>query len=160
MKILGIDPGLQRVGIALAEIRGGQYTLLQCGVITTETGLPLPERLMQIRTDLEDFIAQHTGIEAVGVEELFFAKNITTAASVFQARGVILETLQRSGIPIIIDVKPQQLKQYVTGHGNATKQEVQVMVKQTFGLDAVPQPDDAADAAALTIAVEALIRAQ
>lgn len=160
MRILGIDPGLQRVGIALAEIRGGQYVLLQCGVITTDAGLPLPERLMQIRTDLEDFIAQHAGIEAVGVEELFFAKNITTAASVFQARGVILETLQRSGIPIIIDVKPQQLKQYLTGHGNATKQEVQVMVKQTFGLDTVPQPDDAADAAALTIAAEALIRAQ
>ncbi len=160
MKILGIDPGLQRVGIALAEIVGGKYTLLQCGVITTETGRPLPERLAQIRTDLETFLQQHSGIAAAGVEELFFAKNITTAASVFQARGVILETLQRAGIVQILDVKPQQLKQYVSGHGNATKQEIQAMVKQTFSLETVPQPDDAADAAAITIATEALIRAR
>jgi crossover junction endodeoxyribonuclease RuvC len=160
MKILGIDPGLQRVGIALAEISGGTYTLLQCGVITTEPGQPLPERLSQIRTDLETFLHQHSDIAAAGVEELFFAKNITTAASVFQARGVILETLQRAGIPRILDVKPQQLKQYTTGHGNATKAEMGILVKQTFQLDAIPQPDDAADAAAITIATEALIRAQ
>ncbi len=160
MKILGIDPGLHRIGIALAEIRGGRYQLLQCGVITTDPSASFPERLVQIRADLESFIGQHGGIEAVGVEELFFAKNITTAASVFQARGVIIETLQRAGLPIIIDVKPQQLKQYVCGHGNATKQEVQAMVKQTFGLETAPQPDDAADAAAITIATEALIRAQ
>ncbi len=160
MKILGIDPGLHRIGIALAEIRGGHYQLLQCGVITTDPSASFPERLVQIRTDLESFIGQHSGIEAVGVEELFFAKNITTAASVFQARGVIIETLQRGGLPMILDVKPQQLKQYLCGHGNATKQEVQAMVKQTFGLEATPQPDDAADAAAITIATEALIRAQ
>ena len=76
MKIIGIDPGLHRIGVALADIAGGHYQLLQCGVITTEVGAPLPERLMQIRDDLEKFIGQNSGIVAAGVEELFFAKNI------------------------------------------------------------------------------------
>mgnify|MGYP000184435496 CR=1 FL=1 len=160
MKILGIDPGLHRVGIAVADITAGRYQLIQCGVITTPSELSLSVRLVQLRDDLTAFIAQHPDIAVCGIEELFFSKNVTTAPMVYQARGVILELLERVGVQSVISVKPQHVKQYVTGSGSADKREVQEMVRHTFHLDAVPKPDDAADAAAIAIAAEAIFRSQ
>jgi crossover junction endodeoxyribonuclease RuvC len=94
-------------------------------------------------------VALHKPDQA-GVEELFFAKNVTTAITVAQARGVILLALQKTGIRIS-EYKPNAVKQAITGYGGADKQQMQEMVRLLLGLDTIPRPDDAADALAIAI---------
>jgi crossover junction endodeoxyribonuclease RuvC len=101
-------------------------------------------------------LAAHNDIEAAGVEELFFSKNVTTAAAVWQARGVVLELLEEHGLADVLSIPPNQVKMAVCGNGAATKHEVQTLVQLTFGLTEVPKPDDAADAAAVALATARL----
>lgn len=158
MRVLGIDPGIERLGFAVADIHGRTHQLLACGVIHTPSSDSVPERLVQIRHDLTELLSQFPDIEAAGVEELFFSKNVTTAAMVWQARGVILEALQAHGIPHIQEVKPNQVKTAVAGNGAAKKPEIQTMVALTFGLKETPKPDDAADAAAVALATAKMMQ--
>lgn len=155
MRILGIDPGVERVGIAVITFEGGRYALEECGVITTPASLSMPERLHMIRNDIKTYCTTKK-LDAAGVEELFFAKNVTTALDVSQARGVILEVLHTLNIPSIA-VKPVQVKAAVAGHGDASKAEVQKMVQLTFKLDKPPKPDDAADAVAIAMTAAGLV---
>ncbi len=149
MRILGIDPGIAIVGFGLIESNRGSVRMLQYGAVTTEAGLPLATRLVQIENDMTALIAQLKPDE-IAVEELFFSKNITTGIAVAHGRGVILCTAERLGVPIF-EYTPMQVKQAVAGYGLADKKQVMDMTKRRLKLKAVPKPDDAADALAIAI---------
>lgn len=149
MRILGIDPGIAIVGFGLIESNRGSVRMLQYGAVTTEAGLPLATRLVQIENDMTALIAQLKPDE-IAVEELFFSKNITTGIAVAHGRGVILCTAERLGVPIF-EYTPMQVKQAVAGYGLADKKQVMDMAKRLLKLKAVPKPDDAADALAIAI---------
>ena len=149
MRILGIDPGSAIVGFGRIESNRGSVRMLQYGAVTTEAGLPLATRLVQIENDMTALIAQLKPDE-IAVEELFFSKNITTGIAVAHGRGVILCTAERLGVPIF-EYTPMQVKQAVAGYGLADKKQVMDMTKRLLKLKAVPKPDDAADALAIAI---------
>lgn len=149
MLILGIDPGYAIVGFGLVESGGGRQRLIACGAINTPAGLRLSARLLQIAHDLEELIAQFKP-DALAIEELFFNNNVTTGIGVAQARGVILMTAEKMGIPIS-EYNPSQVKQAVVGYGKAEKKQVMDMTKRLLGLSEVPKPDDAADAVAIAL---------
>lgn len=149
MRILGIDPGLATVGFGVIETHGQQFKALDYGHISTAKTLSPGERLHQIATDLEELSARWKP-DVCAVEELFFSKNVTTGIQVAQARGVILQTLNRSGYPVF-DYNPQQVKLALTGNGRATKPDMQKMVMLLLKLTRIPRPDDAADALAIAL---------
>ena len=149
MLVLGIDPGTAITGYGLVRENGEGLALVDCGVITTPAGQPLPTRLQAIYQGLIDVVRQH-GPDTAAVEELFFSRNVRTALSVGQARGVALLALADSDLPIH-EYKPLEVKQAVAGYGGADKQQVQEMVRMLLHLDYVPQPDDAADAVAVAV---------
>ena len=147
---LGIDPGTATLGYGLVrELPDSSLQLVDYGVIRTAASWPLPARLQKIYTELNDIIATQCPDRA-GVEELFFARNVTTAISVAQARGVVLLALQGAGLPIA-GHKPNAVKQAVCGYGGAGKAQMQEMVRLMLGLAETPRPDDAADALAVAI---------
>ena len=149
MLVLGIDPGTAITGYGLVRDNEQELALVECGVITTPSGQPLPARLQSIYQGLKDIIQKHQPEEAA-VEELFFSRNVKTALSVGHARGVTLLALADAGLPIF-EYKPLEIKQTIAGYGGADKQQVQEMGRMLLALDQVPQPDDAADAAAVAI---------
>jgi crossover junction endodeoxyribonuclease RuvC len=147
--ILGIDPGTAITGYGLVCEEDDVLTLVDCGVITTPSGQPLPERLQVIYAGLADVIREHRPA-AAAVEELFFSRNVRTALSVGHARGVTLLALADAGLPIY-EYKPLEIKQAVAGYGGADKRQIQEMVRMLLNLKDVPQPDDAADAVAVAV---------
>ncbi len=150
MLSLGIDPGTAIVGYGLVrEAQDGALQAVHYGVIRTPSKTPMPERLETIFTRIQNIIATYQPNRAA-VEELFFARNVTTALTVAQSRGVILLALQTARIPIA-EYKPNIVKQSISGYGGADKEQMQEMVRLLLGLDAIPQPDDAADALAIAI---------
>ena len=149
MRILGIDPGIAIVGFGLIESERGSVRMLQYGAVTTEAGLPLATRLLQIENDMTALIAQLQPDE-IAIEELFFSKNITTGIAVAHGRGVILLACRKAGVRVY-EYTPLQVKQAVVGYGWAEKKQVMDMVKRICALPAPPKPDDAADAVALAI---------
>ncbi len=149
MRILGIDPGIATIGFSVLDFTNGEYRLVNCGVITTPAHTRLSSRLEQIFDDLCQIIdAFHP--ECAAIEELFFNTNITTGISVAHGRGVILLACRKLGLKVY-EYTPLQVKQAVTGNGRAEKKQVMEMVKRICKLQAVPRPDDAADAVALAI---------
>ncbi len=149
MRILGIDPGIAIVGFGLIETDGAQQRMLQYGAVTTEAGLPLAKRLLQIGNDMEELIGQ-CAPEVIAIEELFFNNNITTGIAVAHGRGVILYSAEKCGVPLF-EYTPSQVKQAVVGYGKAEKRQVMDMTKRLLRLKAVPKPDDAADALAVAL---------
>jgi len=149
MLVLGFDPGIATVGFGAVNCERGSLSLIQYGVITTPAGLPLSERLDQIFEDATQLIELFKPDE-IAIEELFFNTNITTGISVAHGRGVLLLACRRAGIPIH-EYTPLQVKQSVVGYGRAEKKQVQDMVKRLLKMDAIPKPDDAADALAIAI---------
>jgi crossover junction endodeoxyribonuclease RuvC len=149
MRILGIDPGTGILGFGVID-GGQQPRLVDAGVIRTKVHQPEPERLLIIFNGLQEIVAQARP-QVVSVERLFFARNVTTAMSVAQARGVVLLIAQMHNLPVF-EYTPMQIKQSLTGHGKADKKQVQEMVRVLLKLNEVPKPDDCADAlgAALT----------
>ena len=149
MRILGIDPGYGITGFGLIDAQRGQFKLLNCGAITTPPNTEFSWRLEVIYNDMVQLL-QVAQPEAVAIEELFFGQNVTTGIGVAQSRGVILLAIRQAGIPIF-SYKPAQVKQSVVGYGNATKHQVQDMTRRLLKLDAMPKPDDAADAIAIAL---------
>jgi crossover junction endodeoxyribonuclease RuvC len=149
MLVLGIDPGTAITGYGLVKGEDDSLTLVDYGAITTSSDQPLPERLQRIYRELTALIEDRQPT-AVAVEELFFSKNVRTALSVGQARGVALLASANAGLPIH-EYTPLQVKQAIAGYGRATKDQVQQMVRMLLALDSVPHPDDAADAIAVAI---------
>lgn len=149
MRILGIDPGVAIVGFGVVDSEGGTQRMVQYGAINTPANTPLATRLVQIEQDLMELLNQFKPDE-VAIEELFFSKNITTGIAVAHARGVILATVEKAGIPLY-EYTPMQVKQAVVGYGLAEKNQVMDMTKRLLKLRSVPKPDDAADALAIAI---------
>ncbi len=149
MIILGIDPGIADTGYGVIKKDGDKYFLVACGSLKTPPQHNLPTRLEKLHSLLSHIIKKYRP-DVVGVEELFFAKNVKTALTVAHARGVILLTARANGCTVR-EFTPLQVKQALTGYGRADKNQIQQMVKTILKLKAVPQGDDAADALAIAI---------
>ncbi len=149
MRILGIDPGYGITGFGIIEANRNQFTYVQCGAITTPAGMDFSARLEIIYEDMRKLL-EVAKPDAVAIEELFFGQNVTTGIGVAQSRGVILLAIRQAGIPVF-QYKPMQVKQAVVGYGNATKHQVQDMTRRLLNLQAMPKPDDAADAIAIAL---------
>ncbi len=152
MRILGIDPGTGIVGFGVIDVDGAKKMMVDAGVIRTPAHQPTQERLLTIYNELKEIIAQAKP-QVMVVEQLFFARNVTTAMSVSQARGVILLLGEQYQLKLA-EFTPLQIKQAITGYGKADKKQIQEMVRIMLGLKEIPKPDDCADAlaAALTYA--------
>ena len=149
MRILGIDPGYGIIGFGLVEAERSNFSLLRCGAITTSAGMDFSARLEIIYEDMRKLL-EVAKPDAVAIEELFFGQNVTTGIGVAQARGVILLAIRQAGLEIHA-YNPAQVKQAVVGYGNATKHQVMDMTKRLLHLQAMPKPDDAADAIAIAL---------
>ena len=149
MRILGIDPGYGITGFGVIETDRGQCRLLQCGAITTPAGMDFSARLEIIYEDMRKLL-DVAKPDAVAIEELFFGQNVTTGIGVAQSRGVILLAIRQAGLEVT-SYKPMQVKQAFVGYGNATKHQMQDMTKRILHLQAMPKPDDAADAIAIAL---------
>lgn len=149
MRILGIDPGTGIVGFGLIDKLGSKNVLVDAGVIRTPAHTPAHERLVTIYSDLKGLIEEYKP-QIMVVEQLFFAKNVTTAMTVSQARGVILLLGEQMGLQIE-EFTPLQIKQALTGYGRAEKRQIQEMVRLQLNLKETPKPDDAADALAAAL---------
>mgnify|MGYP003565680727 CR=1 FL=1 len=149
MIILGIDPGVAITGFAIINYVNNRYEPVIWGAIRTPASEPLGMRLETIYADMTHILTQYSPTH-MAIESLFFNTNTRTAFLVGQARGVILLAASQAGVTMH-DYTPLQVKQAVTGYGNATKQQVQYMVTHLLGLNATPKPDDVADALAVAI---------
>ncbi len=149
MIVLGLDPGYAIVGYGAVETVRGHSRMLCYGAITTPAGMEMSRRLMEILRDMRTLLEQ-VRPDAVAVEELFFNNNITTGIQVAQARGVILAACAEQGLTPV-SYTPSQVKQAVVGYGKAEKKQVMEMTRMMLHLNAVPRPDDAADALAIAL---------
>ena len=148
--VLGVDPGLTRCGYAAIEVGQSRVpTLLKLGVVSTDVAADLPDRLATLQADFE-ILMDEVQPDAVAVEQVFFQNNVRTAMGVGQASGLILAMAARRGIHVV-QYTPSQVKSAVTGSGTANKLQVQQMVQRQLNLRSLPQPPDAADAAALAL---------
>lgn len=147
--ILGIDPGIADTGYGIVKADGGRLTCLSYGSIRTAAGLDLVSRLEILYAELNQLVKSYKP-DLAAIEQLFFNKNVRTALIVGQARGVALLALKQNDLPII-DFTPSQVKQAVAAYGQASKAQVQKMVKAILHLKELPRPDDAADALAIAI---------
>lgn len=147
MKVLGIDPGTAALGYGIVERSGGRLREIDHGCLTTTPDVTLPERLLAIHALVDELIALHEP-DVVGVERLFFSKNVQTALAVGQARGVILLAAAQHGIEVR-EATPSEVKSAITGYGAADKEQVARMVQLVCGMTERPRPADAADALAI-----------
>jgi len=159
MRILGIDPGTGILGFGVVDVaarKPGVYQMVDAGVVRTPPHTPHDERLEDIYDSLVEII-RSTSPDVLSIEKLFFTRNITTAMTVAEARGVAILAARQHGLPIF-EYTPPQIKQTLTGYGKADKKQVQEMVRVQLGLKEVPKPDDCADALAAAITHAAMTR--
>jgi crossover junction endodeoxyribonuclease RuvC len=150
MLVIGIDPGTATTGYGLVrENQDGSLSAVDFGAILTPADMPMPLRLLELYQKIKKILFLHRP-ESGAVEKLFFQRNVSTAISVGQGRGVALLALAESGIDVL-EYTPLEVKQAVVGYGRADKAQVQAMVKAILNLDEIPTPDDAADALAIAI---------
>lgn len=146
---LGIDPGLARVGYGVVAQEGARLSAVDYGCIETSPRSPFGHRLLEIYDELDRRVLEHAP-DLLSVERLFFGRNVTTAAQVWQARGAVMLLAARRGVPVL-EPGPDQIKLALCGTGGADKVQVQRMVQRFLGLDRVPTPDDTADALAAAV---------
>jgi len=151
MRILAIDPGTVRIGFAILEIIDKKIGLLDYGLIDTKEILDPAEKLNSIAEDIES-LAQQYKPDILAIEKLFFAKNVTTGLAVAEARGVIIQTSYKHGLRVE-EIAPTQVKSGLTGHGKASKEQIQHMVMRLLKLKELPKPDDVADAIAIGLCI-------
>lgn len=149
MLVLGIDPGLATTGYGLVEGDGQTLEAVAYGVLRTPAKTPIAERLVILHDALSALLDRYRP-DVVAMEELFFSTNARTAMTVGEARGVLLLTAAQAGLAIC-EYTPLQIKQAVTGYGQAEKQQMQEMVRLLLSLPEIPRPDDAADGLAVSI---------
>ena len=148
MKILAIDPGFERVGVAVIERQPKQKDILvfsEC--FKTSAKIPFHERLTQIGTEVERIIQEYTPV-ALAIEKLYFTSNQKTVMGVSEARGVIIYSASRNGLDIF-EYTPPQIKVAVTGYGKADKQMVMNMVPKLIQIEKQIRSDDELDAIAI-----------
>ncbi len=160
MRILGIDPGIGRCGWGVIDIQGSRIKAVDFGCIETKPKSEITSRLLIINREVEEIIKKYKP-DQLGIEELFFGANSTTAFAVGQARGVILLLAAENSLPVGI-YTPLEVKMAVTGYGRAEKNQIGQMVKVILKLEKPPKLDDTADAlaVALTHGFSAKIKSQ
>jgi crossover junction endodeoxyribonuclease RuvC len=147
---VGIDPGTGTTGYGVVALtHEGEFVLLACGVIRTPPRAPMHLRLLELFNDLRDLIDEFRP-QALAVEKLFFGRNVTTAISVGQARGIVLLIAALAHLEVA-EFTPAEVKQAIAGYGNAEKRQVQEMVQRILELAEIPRPDDAADGVAIAV---------
>jgi len=147
---MGVDPGTARTGYGVvAEDEQGNMKAVDFGVISTDPNLSDDQRLLHIHYALQHIIEIHQPTSAA-IEKLFFQKNVRTALTVCQSRGVALLTFAKAAIPVA-EYTPLEIKQAITSYGKAEKRQIQLMVQTLLNLNSLPKPDDAADALAVAI---------
>ena len=157
MRILGIDPGTGILGFGVIDVdKSSKMKLVDAGVIRTPVHEDDSVRLLTIFNELKSIIAEFKP-EVMSVEKLFFARNVTTAMTVSQARGVVLLLGMQHELELH-EYTPMQIKQAVTGYGRADKKQIQEMVRVLLQLKEIPKPDDAADALAAAICCSMTLR--
>lgn len=149
MRVLGIDPGTARCGYGLVEYDNSRLNALAHGVIQTSSSLAHSERLLHVYQGVCELITRFAP-QALGLEQLFFNKNVRTAMEVGQARGVIILAAAQLKVPLL-EFTPLQVKQAVVGYGRASKEQVIYMTQKLLALPEKPSPDDVADALAIGI---------
>ena len=149
MTVLGIDPGYALMGWGVVEATGNRMKLINYGCIETKAGVPMQNRLRTLQLGIRDLLTIYRP-DDVAFEELFFARNVTTALMVGAARGAAIIAAAEY-TENLYEYTPMQIKQAVTGYGKADKKQVQQMVKLLLKLEEIPRPDDAADAIACAI---------
>ncbi len=149
MRILGIDPGYALMGWGVIETDGSRMHLINYGCVETRAGQPMQHRLRTLQLGVQTLVNTYKP-DDVAFEELFFARNVTTALMVGAARGAAIIAAAEY-TENLYEYTPMQIKQAVTGYGKADKKQVQQMVKLLMHLETIPTPDDAADAIAAAI---------
>jgi crossover junction endodeoxyribonuclease RuvC len=149
MLVLGVDPGTAICGYGLVEFNNNRLKAIDYGAIRTPAHKAPEKRLADIFREITDIMKRHCP-DIMGIEQLFFNKNVTTAMAVGQARGVLLLAAAQNSIPLA-EFTPLQVKQAVVGYGKAEKEQVIYMTQRLLGLPKKPSPDDVADALAIAI---------
>ncbi|MGO3314794.1 MAG: crossover junction endodeoxyribonuclease RuvC [Brachybacterium tyrofermentans] len=150
LRVLGIDPGLTRCGVGVIDAAGGRRaTFVHAGVIRSDTEDPLDQRLLAIAKGLRAAIEEYSP-DVVAVERVFSQNNISTVMGTAQVSGIALLEAAERGIPTALHT-PSEVKAAVTGSGRADKKQIQTMLVKLLGLEAPPQPADAADAVAIAL---------
>ena len=145
----GIDPGIERTGIGIIEYKNSSYKLIFHKLIKTSSKIAHQNRIRIIFDEL-CLILDKYEIDSASIEKLFFAKNVKTAMTIAEVRGIIFLALEQNNIPIY-EYTPLQVKQALTGYGRGTKKQIQELVKIVLKLEEIPKPDDVADGLALAI---------
>jgi crossover junction endodeoxyribonuclease RuvC len=150
MLVIGIDPGTAITGYGLVkENQDGSLSLVEYGVVVTPAQAPMPQRLLELHRKLKEILLLHHP-QSGAMEKLFFQRNVRTAISVGQGRGVALLAMAEVKLDVA-EYTPLEVKQAVVGYGGADKRQVQNMVRALLNLEQIPNPDDAADALAVAI---------
>jgi len=149
MRVLGIDPSLRATGFGVIEDRDQGYRVIAHGVIKPGSRRPLHERVGEIKRGVDDLIRTHAPDEIV-VENPFYARNVKTALLLGQVRGAVLVAVAESRLTLY-EYSPLEIKQAVTGYGQAGKDQVQHMVRTLLAMDEGPMENDASDALAAAI---------
>lgn len=149
MRIIGLDPGTATTGYGIIDVVEGEPHVVTWGTIRTSSDSETTHRLQAIYQELSSLLKEYEP-DTAAVEEVFFGRNITTAISVGQARGVLLLALANAGLSVA-EYSPPKIKDAVTGYGKADKHQVQLMVRNLLHLDETPRPDDAADGLAVAL---------
>ena len=150
MLIVGIDPGIATTGYGfIRPSASGRLEAVDFGVLRTDAGMALPERLASLHQGMTELLTLHRP-DSAAVERLYFQRNVSTAMVVGEARGVLLLALAQAGIRVG-EYTPGEIKQAVTAYGGAGKRQMQEMIRLLLGLPEVPRPDDAADALAVAV---------
>ena len=150
MRILGIDPGLQLTGYGVIDLARPRPKLIDGGVIRLNSKGSIPDRLVELETELESLIVEHKP-DVCAVEQLYsHYKHPRTAILMGHARGVILLVARRHGVRVE-QFAANRIKQSLTGHGHASKQQMQRAIQGVWNLKSVPEPPDVADALAVAL---------
>lgn len=149
MKIIGIDPGLSCTGFGIIEVSENDKSIIDYGVVKTDSKDPLCDRLKVLHEDLEYIIKKYKPT-VMSIEQIFYGKNVKSALLLGHARGIPMLLASIYKLPLY-EFSPRRIKQSLTGNGNSTKEQVQFMVKKVLLMDELPQPIDASDALAIAV---------
>jgi len=147
--VIGIDPGLARLGYGVIRLDRGVASPVCYGCLETHAKTSRGERLVEIHTGLVSLFNRYPP-SALAMEKLFFSKNVTSAMAVSEVRGIVLLTAEQHSVPVT-EYTPNQVKQAITGSGRADKIQMQTMIARLLHLDEIPKPDDAADALSIAL---------
>ena len=149
MRVLGIDPGSERLGWGIVDGRGNKYSMVAKGVVRSSPRHPFSKRLAKAFSEIEQVVAEHSP-DVLAIEEAFYSVNVNVAMKLGQVRGVMLLLAEQRGIAIA-EYAPRLIKKTVVGYGNAEKHQVGEMIRILLGLREVPEPHDVSDALAVAI---------